>query len=490
MATSAQRRLTSEDGRCGELEVDFATLRPRDRRAAHARHQSGNTLDFDAYPWAVDGSAERQLALGIDFGGTGIKAALVDATTGELISNRIRMTTPRPSTPEAVGATIVKLVANVTKEHAIPEGTPIGLGLPGVVKNGVTLTAANIDKAWIGASAEEVVGTALGRRVYAMNDADAAGLAEVRLGAGRGVPGTVLMLTVGTGIGSGLFSTASSCRTRSSATSKSMAATRRRACPARRANGAGCAGRRGRLEFNEYLARVEAYLWPDLIILGGGVSKVVDKYDGMLKSRAPVEVAQYRNTSGIIGAALHAAERTREDAMRSFSESSRGGKHSRGGTRTSRPRRRRIHARPPRPPRPSKRKRLEPRLAGPPSRRDVRALSLALRATATGARSSGASDQRYGRRDRVDALPVSRRGSHPPRLCRGSRHRVVAQLALAGLQDELRRAARAARPVHAGGGRAACARRRRLAVGRVRGGRRTGHGRGALGRRASPSIAS
>lgn len=269
----------------------------------------------------MDESAERQLALGIDFGGTGIKAALVDVTTGELISNRVRLTTPQPSAPEAVGATIAKLVANVTKEHPIPGNTPVGLGLPGVVKNGVTMTAANIDKAWIGASAEKVVGTALGRRVYAMNDADAAGLAEVRFGAGRDVRGTVLLLTVGTGIGSGLFYNGAlvpntelghlEVNGRDAETRISGAARERRRLR----------WKSWALEFNEYLARVEAYLWPDLIILGGGVSKVVDKYDGMLKSRARIEVAQYRNTSGIIGAALHATERTREDALRSFSES-------------------------------------------------------------------------------------------------------------------------------------------------------------------------
>lgn len=260
-------------------------------------------------------------ALGIDFGGTGIKAALIDSTTGELISNRIRLTTPKPSTPDAVGATIAKLVANITKEHKIPDTTPIGLGLPGVVKNGVTMTAANIDKAWVGSSAEEVVGTAIGRRVYAMNDADAAGLAEVRLGAGRGVPGTVLLLTVGTGIGSGLFVNGQlvpntelghiEVNGRDAETRISGAARERRRMR----------WKSWATEFNEYLAHIEAYLWPDLIILGGGVSKVVDKYGELLKSRARIEIAQYRNTSGIIGAALNAVERTRDDAMSSFSES-------------------------------------------------------------------------------------------------------------------------------------------------------------------------
>ena len=155
------------------------------------------------YPAGV--ASKGSVGLGIDFGGTGIKSALIDMTTGELVSRRVRVNTPRPATPDAVAATIASIVSTVALDREIPDGTPVGLGLPGVVKSGVVMTAANIDKAWIGASADEVVGAALGRRVYSMNDADAAGLAEVRLGAGRDVRGTVLLLTVGTGIGSGLF---------------------------------------------------------------------------------------------------------------------------------------------------------------------------------------------------------------------------------------------------------------------------------------------
>jgi polyphosphate glucokinase len=157
--------------------------------------------------------------------------------------------------------------------------------------------------------------------VYAMNDADAAGLAEVRLGAGRDVPGTVLLLTVGTGIGSGLFVNGQlvpntelghiEVNGRDAETRVSGAARERRRMR----------WKSWATEFNEYLAHIEAYLWPDLIILGGGVSKMVDKYGELLKSRAPIEVAQYRNTSGIIGAALNAVERARDEAMGSFTQS-------------------------------------------------------------------------------------------------------------------------------------------------------------------------
>jgi polyphosphate glucokinase len=256
------------------------------------------------------------LGLGIDFGGTGIKAALIDLGSGELVSSRVRVDTPRPSTPGAVSATIAALAERIEASHEIPVGIPVGLGLPGVVKGGLVMTAANIDKSWIGVSADEIVGAALGRRVYATNDADAAGLAEVRLGAARGEHGTVLMLTVGTGIGSALFVDGElvpntelghlelhgrDAETRVSATARERRRLRWKVWA---------------LEFNEYLARVESFLWPDVIILGGGVSKVIDKYRQWLVSRAPIVPAQYRNTSGIIGAALNAADRIRVQATR------------------------------------------------------------------------------------------------------------------------------------------------------------------------------
>jgi polyphosphate glucokinase len=258
----------------------------------------------------------RLLGFGIDFGGTGIKAALIDLQTGDLASKRVRVDTPKPSTPERVASVVETIFANISKEHDIPDGIPVGVGLPGVVKGGIVMTAANIDKAWIGTSAADVIGGAISRRVYALNDADAAGLAEVRLGAGRDLRGTVLMLTVGTGIGSGLFVDGRlvpntelghieikgvDAETRVSATARERRRLRWKVWAA---------------EFNEYVARLEAYLWPDLIILGGGVSKVVDKYRGMLKSRAPIAIARYRNTSGFIGAALHAADEIRDARLR------------------------------------------------------------------------------------------------------------------------------------------------------------------------------
>ena len=248
-------------------------------------------------------------ALGIDFGGSGVKAALVDVATGELLTRRHRVNTPKPSTPDAVAETVKHVVSLVAAERKLHPETPVGVGIPGPIKDGKVMIAANIDKRWIGASAEEIFGKALGRRVYAINDADAAGLAEVRFGAGRYVPGTVLMLTLGTGIGSGLFVNGRlvpntemghlEWRGRDVELRLSGVARERRHMRWRAwAN-----------EFSAFLKRLELYFWPDLIILGGGVSKEMKKYEKWLESRAKIVPARFLNTSGIIGAAMYASDR-------------------------------------------------------------------------------------------------------------------------------------------------------------------------------------
>jgi polyphosphate glucokinase len=247
------------------------------------------------------------MALGIDVGGTGVKAALVNLADGALLSRRVRRDTPDPSTPKAVVATIARVVEAIAEDIDLPPELPVGCGVPGVVKGGRLLTAANIDKGWLEVSAAEMIGAALGRRVHLINDADAAGIAEMEFGAGRDHHGTVLMLTIGTGIGSGLFLdgrlvpntelghlevNGRDAETRMSGSARE----RRRLKWPRWAD-----------EFNVYLARIEAYLWPDLIILGGGVSKVNARYGHLLESRAPIVVAQFLNSAGIAGAALYAA---------------------------------------------------------------------------------------------------------------------------------------------------------------------------------------
>jgi polyphosphate glucokinase len=256
-------------------------------------------------------------AIGIDIGGTGVKAALVDVSTGELLSRRHRVNTPKPATPEAVAAAVKHLVGLIGAEVDLPADLPAGVGIPGPIKSGVVKVAANIDKRWIGTNAEVLIGKALGgRRVFAINDADAAGLAEIRFGAGRDVEGTVLMLTIGTGIGSGLFVDGRlvpntefghlEFRGRDAELRVSGVARERR----------NMRWHAWANEFSAFLARVELYFWPDLIILGGGVSKELKKYQRWLVAKAPIVAAKFLNTSGIVGTAMYATDRMRAEAAR------------------------------------------------------------------------------------------------------------------------------------------------------------------------------
>ena len=254
-----------------------------------------------------------RLGLGIDIGGTGVKAALVDLDSGELVSKRVRLDTPKPSTPDAVGDTVREVVAQVEAERAFPAELPTGAGLPSVVKSGVVLTAANIDKGWIGVDAAKLFEEKLGRPVLPLNDADAAAIAEERFGAGRDFQGTVLLLTIGTGIGSGLLIDGRLVPNTEFGHIEFKGRDAERQL-------SGVARERRQLrwkgwaqEFNEYLARLELYVSPDLIILGGGVSKVFNKYREWLTPRAQIVPAQFLNTAGIIGAALAAAGATPVD---------------------------------------------------------------------------------------------------------------------------------------------------------------------------------
>jgi polyphosphate glucokinase len=253
-------------------------------------------------------------ALGIDVGGTGVKAALVELSTGELLTSRVRLKTPLPATPQAVLETVRRVVDGVAAEHDIPSDAPAGCGLPGVVKYGRLLTAANIDKAWVDTPVEEWLAEALGRPVHAVNDADAAGVAEMALGAGRDRGGTVLLLTLGTGIGSALFIDGHlvpntefghlEFKGEDAESLVSGAARQRR----------GLSWQDWAAEFDEYLARLELYFSPDLFIFSGGVSKSMRKYAELLHTRAPIIAAEFLNLAGIIGAAMSAAAAVRQRA--------------------------------------------------------------------------------------------------------------------------------------------------------------------------------
>ncbi len=259
-------------------------------------------------PADLPSATPRRLALGIDVGGTGVKAAVVDVATGALVSDRVREKTPRPSTPEAVLGAVRAVVARLEAAgHATAE-LPAGAGLPSVIKAGRVMTAANIDQAWVGAPARELLKRSLGRPVLVLNDADAAGLAEMRFGAGAGEQGIVLMVTIGTGIGSALFVGGLlvpnlelghlQFRNRDAETIVSAAARVRRRT----------GWKRWARDLNSYLAMLERYFWPDLIIIGGGLSKEAGRYLPLLKTRCRLSVAQHLNNAGIIGAALAAAE--------------------------------------------------------------------------------------------------------------------------------------------------------------------------------------
>jgi polyphosphate glucokinase len=240
--------------------------------------------------------------LGIDIGGSGIKGAPVDVSTGTLTDERYRVETPQPSNVDQV----VSEVAEVVKHFG--EADRIGITFPGVVLDGVTKTAANVDKSWIDAPAAKLLGAAVDRPVTVINDADAAGVAEMRFGAGRDERGVVIMLTLGTGIGSALF-----------VDGRLVPNTELGHLELNGHDAELRASERAREEeelswpdwahrIQKYLRHVENLFWPDLLILGGGVSKRSDKFLPLIDIRTRVVPAELQNNAGIVGAALIAVD--------------------------------------------------------------------------------------------------------------------------------------------------------------------------------------
>lgn len=238
--------------------------------------------------------------LGIDIGGTGIKGAPVNVVRGELSGDRFRLRTPTPATPAAVAKTVAKIV-----KHFDWQG-PVGCGFPAVVRHGRVDTAANISNKWIGTDARSLFEAATGCTVTVLNDADVAGMAEMRFGAGRGRGGVVLVLTLGTGIGSSLFTDGKLVPNTEfgHVQIRGRAAERWAADSVRERKGLSWKKWAARLD--EYLAAVHFYVWPELIILGGGVSKRHAKFLPHLSIDAEIVPAQLRNEAGIIGAAAAA----------------------------------------------------------------------------------------------------------------------------------------------------------------------------------------
>ncbi|MGY1637230.1 polyphosphate--glucose phosphotransferase [Geodermatophilus sp. SYSU D00742] len=243
------------------------------------------------------------LGFGVDIGGSGIKGCLVDLDKGELQGERLRIGTPQPSLPEPVYDVVGQIV-----DHFGWEGR-VGVTFPGVLKHGVAHTAANVDKSWLGTDLAAGLAERVPDGVQTLNDADAAGLAEMRYGAGRDRRGVVLMLTFGTGIGSALFSDGVLVpNTEFGHIQVDGEDGERRASAAAR--------EREDLSYPDWARRVDRYLdvleasvWPDLIIVGGGVSKKAHKWVPLLSTRTPVVPAELLNDAGIVGAALAAEER-------------------------------------------------------------------------------------------------------------------------------------------------------------------------------------
>jgi polyphosphate glucokinase len=236
--------------------------------------------------------------LGVDIGGSGIKAAPVDVRSGKLLEDRRRLLTPHPATPAAVTEVVAEIVADFDWRG------PVGAAFPAVIRRGEVMTAANVDPSWVGTDVDALLSARLSRPVVVINDADAAGLAEVRFGAGRGCAGVVLMVTLGTGIGSALFvdgRLVPNTELGHLEVHGHDAETRASAAVRTRKN---LSWEKWGQRVNTYLQHVEALLWPELIIVGGGVSRRFDRFARELDVRARVVAAALGNEAGIVGAAL------------------------------------------------------------------------------------------------------------------------------------------------------------------------------------------
>jgi polyphosphate glucokinase len=236
--------------------------------------------------------------LGIDIGGSGIKGAPVDVARGTLLQERWRVPTPQPATLPAVAGAVIGVLA-----HFGWEG-PFGCTFPGAIKAGVAMTAAHLDPGWVGQDARGFLEKAASLPVELINDADAAGLAEMSFGAGRGRTGVVLVITLGTGIGSALFvdghlvpNTELGHLELDGRDAETLAADSVRAAE-------GLSWKKWSRRLDHYLRQVEKLVWPDLIILGGGVSKKSDRFLPHLETRAEVVPAALLNNAGIVGAAV------------------------------------------------------------------------------------------------------------------------------------------------------------------------------------------
>ncbi len=246
----------------------------------------------------------RSIALGIDIGGSGIKGALVDVELGQVVGDRRRIPTPKPADPAKVSQVFGDLTSHFNWTG------PIGCAFPAVINDGVSETAANIDPGWIGLDAGRLFASRAGCPVTLLNDADAAGLAEVRFGAGRDQPGLVILFTLGTGIGSALFMDGKLIPNSEFGRLilRGREAEERASSRARKDNDWDWQTWAAHLE--EFLLYVEMFLRPNLFILGGGISQKHSHFLHLLQTKTPVVPAELRNNAGIVGAALAATPAT------------------------------------------------------------------------------------------------------------------------------------------------------------------------------------
>jgi polyphosphate glucokinase len=244
---------------------------------------------------------------GVDVGGSGIKGGIVDLDTGQLIGDRVKLLTPRPATPSAVAKTI----AAVVKEF--DWSGPLGVTYPGVVTHGIVRTAANVDKSWIGTNASEIISAELnGQRVVVLNDADAAGLAEVSHGAGKDATGVVVVLTFGTGIGSAVIHDGILLpNTEFGHLEVGGKEAEHRAASSVK-DRRGWSFKKWAKQVTKVLIVIENAMCPELFIVGGGVSRKADLWVPLLKNRTPVVAAALENSAGIVGAAMAAVAATRD----------------------------------------------------------------------------------------------------------------------------------------------------------------------------------
>lgn len=248
-----------------------------------------------------------KLALGIDIGGSGIKGAPVNLETGEFAADRLRIPTPKASTPDNVAEIVAELVDHFAEQ--LGPDAAIGITMPAIVRRGVTRSAANIDNAWIDYPAEELFEKVTGRDVFVVNDADAAGIAEVAFGAAQGIDGLVILTTLGTGIGSAMIHNGVLIPNSELGHLEIDGHDAESRAASRIKDEEGLSYKKwAKKRLQRYYETVEFLFSPDLLVVGGGVSKEADQFLPLLELQTPIVPAQLRNTAGIVGAAHLAAD--------------------------------------------------------------------------------------------------------------------------------------------------------------------------------------